>query len=137
MGLILDTSALVELERNQALGLKANALASELVYMPSIVWAEALIGVRLAGTPVKAAQRRARLELIRSMVALKPFTPDYAEYYADIYAELKIAGTPIPQNDMMVAATARAMNLPVLVSAKDEIHFRLVKGLVVEVLPHD
>lgn len=137
MGLIIDTSALVAWERNQAVGVKAASLANELIYMPAIVWAEALIGVRLADTPVKAAQRRARLELIRSLVALKPFTPDYAEHYADIYAELKSAGTPIPQNDMMVAATARAMNLRVLVSARDENHFRMVKGLGVQVFPHE
>jgi predicted nucleic acid-binding protein len=137
MGLIIDTSALVAWERSQANNLKNASLGSELIYMPAIVWAEALIGVRLAATPVKAAQRRARLELIRSMVAIKPFTPEYAEHYADIYAELRSAGTPIPQNDMMVAATARAMSLSVLVSAKDEHHFRLVTGLGVEVFSHE
>jgi predicted nucleic acid-binding protein len=42
------------------------------------------------------------------------------------------AGTPIPGNDMMVAATALELNFGVLVGPGDEVHFRRVDGLRVE-----
>jgi len=57
MGLVLDTSALVCLERS--LG-TPNSLAlpeNEIIALPAIVWAEALIGVRLAAAARRAARR--------------------------------------------------------------------------------
>lgn len=40
----------------------------------------------------------------------------------------------IPQNDIAVAATARAIGFGVLVGPSDEVHFRQVPGLDVRVL---
>ena len=134
MGLILDTSALIEWERAQAAGKLVDLSPDEIIVIPAIVWAEALIGVRLASTVQQAAQRRARPEALRSVTQIEPFTPQLAEYYADIYSELNTAGTPIPQNDMAVAATARALRFGVLVGARDERHFRQVRDLHVEIL---
>jgi predicted nucleic acid-binding protein len=94
----------------------------------------ALIGVRLAKSAGKAAQRRARLEAIRRVLEIAAFTPDIAEHYADIFAELSDAGTMIPQNDLAVAATARSMGFGVLVGPDDEAHFRRVPGLAVRVI---
>lgn len=137
MGLILDTSALVAWERAQAAGLCPAIDEAELIVIPAIVWAEALIGVRMAATAVQAAQRRARLEAIRSVTAIQPFTAEIAEHYADIFFELYTSGTPIPQNDMVVAATARAMRFGVLVGPSDEAHFRRVRNLQVVVFSAD
>jgi tRNA(fMet)-specific endonuclease VapC len=134
MGLILDTSALVVLER----ALEASAtlkLPDEEVALPAIVWAEALVGVRLADSVPRAARRRARLEALRSQLDLIPFTGRIAEHYADIHAELIRLGTPIPQNDVAVAATARAHGFGVLVGPSDEEHFRRISGLRVVTLP--
>lgn len=39
---------------------------------------------------------------------------EVAAHYADIYAELRTAGTPIPTNDMWVAACAAAAGVPVV-----------------------
>ncbi len=88
--------------------------------MPAIVWAEALVGVRLADTPLRAAQRRARLESLRIHCAIESFSPEIAEHYADIFAELSQGGGMIPQNDIAVAATARAVGFGVLAGPKDE-----------------
>ena len=133
MGLVIDTSAVIQLERKQ-LALPT-ALGSEPVILPAIVWAELLIGVRLAKTPQAAAQRRTQLEQLRATMSFSEVTADIAEHYADIYAELRRAGKVIPQNDMMIAATARKFDYGVLVGANDEAHFRQVNGLRVETLP--
>ncbi len=134
MGLILDTSALVALERAAA---SASPLAldpDENYALPAIVWAEALIGVRLAADGSRAARRLARLEAIRRVTGIEDFTPIVAEHYADIFAELSRLGCLIPQNDIAVAATARSLGFGVLVGPADEAHFRQVPGLDVRAL---
>ena len=102
--------------------------------LPAIVWAEALVGVRLAADASRAARRLARLEAIRKVTGIEDFTPVVAEHYADIFTELSKAGTLIPQNDIAVAATARTLAFGVLVGPSDEAHFRKVEGLQVRVL---
>lgn len=134
VGLVLDTSALVELERMVAREQAGDLPWDEELLLPAIVWAEALIGVRLADTPLRAAQRRARLEALRDRIPIEPFSAAVAEHYADIFAELMQTGTLIPQNDIAVAATARAASFGVLVGPRDEKHFQRVPRLTVTVL---
>ena len=129
MGLILDTSAIVAWERAIGDGRQLAMDPGEELALPAIVWAEALSGVRLAGTARQAAQRLARLEAIRRVTGVEPFSDRIAEHYADIFAELHQAGNLIPQNDIAVAATARSLQFDVLVGPQDEAHFRRVQGL--------
>ncbi len=51
----------------------------------------------------------ARLEALRRVMGIEPFTAETAEHHADIFAELSQSGTMIPQNDIAVAATARCL----------------------------
>jgi predicted nucleic acid-binding protein len=135
VAVVLDTSALIELERALSRGLQLpTELRDEQVFLPSIVWSEALIGVRLAADAARAARRRAHLERVRLHAQVVHFTPEIAEHYADIFAELSISGTPIPQNDVAVAATCRFGNWSLLVGPNDEHHFARVRGLTVKVL---
>ena len=132
MGLIVDTSAIVAIERQKAdAGIILSRYGSEPVAVPAIVWAELLAGVRLAGDPGTAVRRRARLEQLRLHVPLIAFDAAIAEHYADIFAECSEAGTPIPQNDMAVAATARRFGFRVLVGSEGGSHFRRVRDLEV------
>ena len=77
---------------------------------------------------------RARLEIIRQRSAFQSFSPEIAEHYADIFAELSASGRKVPQNDLAVAATARFLKTGLLVGPGDEDHFRKVPGLGVIVL---
>ena len=134
MGLVLDTSALVELERLLPQEPVRDLPWDEELILPAIVWAEALTGVRLADTPLRAAQRRARLETLRARLSIEAFSAEIAEHYADIFAELMLSGQMIPQNDIAVAATARAVGFGVLAGPQNEKHFRRVPGLTTRVL---
>ena len=134
MALILDTSALVELERSIDREEPPLSLGDETVVIPAIVWAEALIGARLAGSAQRAARRRAHLEAIRLQTEIEAFTPEIAEHYADIYTELSKTESLIPQNDIAVAATCRSLGCGVLVGPNDEEHFRRVQSLDVYVI---
>jgi predicted nucleic acid-binding protein len=65
---------------------------------------------------------------------VQDFTPNIAEHCADLFAELSATGTMIPQNDLAVAATARALGFGVLVGPEDEARFRRIPGLAIRVL---
>ena len=130
MGIVLDTSALVDLERRDvSLEDALQGHLDEPLVIPMVVWAELLVGVRMAATPDQAARRRARLEQVRLHVPLIPFDAAIAEKYADLFAHCLRSGRMIPQNDMAVAATARELGYGVLVGRSDESHFRGIESL--------
>jgi tRNA(fMet)-specific endonuclease VapC len=133
MGLVIDTSALVALERSDSSwsrGLPADEPAS----VPAIVYAELLVGVHLADHPRRAAGRRAKIEALLAVAPVVEFGPAVAERWADLYARLSRDGQLIPANDLAVAATALELGFGVLVGPHDEAHFRQVPGLRVVVL---
>ena len=51
-----------------------------------------------------------------------PIDEETAEYYSQIYAELRRKGKPIPTNDMWIAATALQHRLPLFTYDRDFIH---------------
>ncbi len=53
--------------------------------------------------------------------------PSTLEHYADVRYELKMSGTPIPANDIWIAALVRQYAMPLLSLDK---HFDYVKGVV-------
>jgi len=133
MGLVIDTSALVALERSA--GSWSDGLpADERVSVPAIVYAELLVGVHLADHPRRAAARRAKIEALLSVAPVAEFGPAVAERWADLYARMSRDGRLIPANDLAVAATAIELGFGVLVGPHDEAHFRQVPGLRVVVL---
>ena len=135
MGLVLDTSALVAMER--AGGYLADAvtpLAEEEVAIPAIVVAELLVGVRLAGDRKRAVERQAKIDTILATVPVVDFGAEIAEAWADLFASLAKLGKRIPANDLAVAATARYLGAAVLVGPDGEAHFRRIEDLEVRVL---
>ena len=135
MGLVIDTSALVTLERSARpweAGLEA--ALGEPAALPAIVYAELLCGVHLAAGPARAAKRRARSDALVAVAPIVEFGQSVAEHWADLFAHLSKRGRMIPSNDLAVAATAQALDFGVLVGPRDERHFREVAGLRVVVL---
>jgi len=97
------------------------------IHFPLIVLAELL-----AGFAAGARVQRNRHELSRFMASPRVhlMNPDEktAEHYADVYRLLRKQGTPIPTNDMWIAALARQNRLPLL---SFDAHFRAIPGLEV------
>lgn len=136
MGLVVDTSAFVALERSargwdQAL----SPLAQEPAVVPAIVYAELLVGVHLAGNRPRAASRQAKIEAFVARVPIIEFGTEVAERWAELFSTLSRQGRLIPANDLAVAATALHLGFGVLVGPRDEAHFRAVPDLRVELLP--
>ena len=135
MGLVIDTSALVSLERAARPWQAAlDAAAAEPAALPAIVYAELVSGVLLADTPSRAASRRAKIDALAATVPIVDFGRVIAERWAQLFATLQRLGHLIPGNDLAVAATALELGFGVLVGPRDEQHFRAVPGLRVEVL---
>ncbi len=132
MGLVVDTSALVALER--ASGDWTAGLPDEPVVLPAIAYAELLVGARMAESGRRAALRRAKIDALTSAVPIVDFGAAEAERWAELFGTLSRAGALIPSNDLTVAATALERDDGVLVGPADEAHFRRVPRLRVVVL---
>jgi predicted nucleic acid-binding protein len=130
VGLVIDTSALIDLERmggrlEDGLG----ELGSEPAVVPAIVYAELQVGVRLADSPARANARRARIEALVERIPIVEFDRALADRWADLFAVLTRAGAMMPANDLAVAATALHLGFGVLLGARGETHFERVPGL--------
>ena len=132
MGVVIDTSALVALERSGADWPKS--LPDEPAALAAIVYAELLVGVKMADGHRRAASRRAKIDALLMTVPIVDFGPAEAERWADLYSRLSRTGQLIPANDLMVAATALELGYGVLVGPGDETHFRRVPNLRLVVL---
>jgi predicted nucleic acid-binding protein len=130
VGLVLDTSALIALERsNASLEEALGDAASEPAVTPAIVYAELQVGVLLADTRSRAASRRARIEALVSRCPIVEFDRAIAERWAGLFAELSRGRHLIPANDLAVAATALHLDFDVLAGPDGEEHFARVGGL--------
>lgn len=136
MGLALDTSALVAVERmGGAPGDALGELASEPAVVPAIVYAELQVGVRLADTPERAANRSRRVEALVARLPVVEFDRAIAERWADLFATLTRRGAMIPANDLAVAATAMHLGFGVLLGPDGEEHYERVPELRIARLP--
>jgi predicted nucleic acid-binding protein len=136
VGLVIDTSALAAAERagrdwKEAL----HPLEHEPVVLPAVVYAELVVGIELADTPLRATARRAKVAALLARVPLVEFGRDIAERWAELFAILSRRGALIPANDLAVASTAIHLGFGVVVGPRDDEHFRRIPDLRVEVLP--
>lgn len=120
--MILDTNAVSALfagDRDLAKHLSGSARH----HLPLVVSGEYRFGLA-------ASRRRKELESLLSTLEreshLLALDVKTTEHYAAVRRELKAAGTPIPENDIWIAALARRFDLPVV--SRDR-HFDLVDGV--------
>ncbi len=89
------------------------------------------IGELLSGFKGGNREEQNREELAEFLdaprVEILGVTENTAEFYADILHRLRTAGTPIPTNDIWIAAIAFEHGMPLF--SKDQ-HFQHVPGLV-------
>src|SRR3954453_3549902 len=71
-----------------------------------------------------------RLRHALSRLIVWPYTNDSAEHFGQIFAELRRAGRPMQQVDIMIAAIAKSLGNCTVVTADSDSH--AVPGLMVE-----
>ncbi len=115
MGLIVDTSVLIGVERGRiALDQVLESFADDRVAIAAITVSELLHGVARAGSPSVEARRLAFCERIVELFPVVPFGLTEARHHAVIWAGMLEAGTPIGSHDTIVGATALARGDAVL-----------------------
>ena len=126
MGILLDSSVLIDLDRRQRRF--PHAWLDEEIGIAAITAAELLAGVLRADAP-HHAQRSAFVEGILAATPVVPFELVAARLYAQVEFDLAVAGTPIDHNDLQIAATALARGWGVATLNVGD--FGRVQGLVV------
>jgi tRNA(fMet)-specific endonuclease VapC len=119
---ILDTNALSALLDKDSALLAVIRESRELA-LPVIVLGEFRFGI--------AASRRrdeyeAWLSRDLSLFRVLPVVEETSVHYAAIRSELKFSGSPIPANDVWIAALARQHRLPIV---SRDIHFDTVRNI--------
>jgi tRNA(fMet)-specific endonuclease VapC len=122
---LLDTNAYVALKRGDAHVADLVRTSTTLVFSIVVV-GELLFGFR-NGTRFDANLRELEAMLDDSRVTLLPVTRTTADRFGRLAARLRKAGTPIPTNDIWIAAHASESGAE-LVSF--DAHFDYVDGLV-------
>jgi tRNA(fMet)-specific endonuclease VapC len=117
----LDTSAYSQFKRGDRAVVDLLDGASW-IGVPVIVLGELEAGFRQGR---RAADNRAELQqfLANPAVDVLSVTEDTAGVYADIVLDLKKAGTPVPANDIWIAAVAARHGAPVVTY---DTHFRSI-----------
>ena len=120
--MILDTNALSAWAEGRA-AIEAPLRSAERLVVPSVVLGEYYFGIRQSRHRNRYGEWLARYLPLTEIAAVTSAT---ADAYAAIRLELKRSGSPVPANDVWVAALARQRVLAVL---SNDSHFDVVDGV--------
>lgn len=126
--LILESTFLIDLERAHHRGIPGPAVAfleqhpDARLYLPFVVAGEMAAGI--------SRRDRARWEAFLAPFYVLPSTPEVSWQFGRAYRHLRDNGNLIGANDLWIAATGLAYEMPVVTRNVD--HFRRVPGLEVE-----
>ena len=125
---LLDTNILSDLIRNPrgAVRIRLGALPAESVGTSIVVAAELRYGAEKKGS----RPLHKKVEDVLGSFAVLPFAHPADIHYGALRARLEAAGTPISNNDMLIAAHALALDC-ILVTDNDR-EFSRIDGLAVE-----
>lgn len=100
--------------------------AAEAVYVPVIALGELYYGAHKSARPAANVER---VTALARTAAVLPCEAETAAVYGALKAQLRAAGTPIPENDLWIAALARQHGLTL---ASRDTHFAAVPDLPLE-----
>jgi tRNA(fMet)-specific endonuclease VapC len=101
--LILDTNILIAYERGT---IDRAALDADELAVAAVTIAEYRVGIELADTPARAADRARALVAITSAVEVLDYTEITAACHARLIAEARRSGSPRGVHDLIIAAQA-------------------------------
>ena len=133
MGVILDTSVLIEAERGRLDFQRfTRGRKSEPFGLSVVTAAELLHGVERAGTEARRTKRSAFAEKVVESFPLYPVDLAAVRVYARIWARLNRQGATIGAHDMLIGATAMSRGFSV--ATFNPRHFSRIEGLTLELL---
>lgn len=131
MGILIDTSVLVGVERgNASLSDRLASRRKEDCFLSVITASELLHGVHRAADAAVRTRRSVLVEAVLDLLPILPVDLSIARVHAQLWAELAARGTPIGPHDLWIAASAVTHGLTVATLNVRE--FERVPGLSVE-----
>ncbi len=132
MGLIIDTSVLVRVERSgQPIDFTPYA-SHGAVFISAITVSELLVGVHRADSDARLIRRSTFVEGVIDRIPVRDFNAEIARVHAILFADLSRTGRLIPAHDLIIAATAVCYDSALLTA--DMRDFQRVPGLRVLML---
>ena len=125
MKIMLDTSAYVGFKRNAVEAVEIIVKAELIIFSP-VVMGELMFGFR-NGTRFKENMDDLDRFLKHEVVDLLPIGKITSDRYSRIAVKLRQQGTPIPTNDIWIAAQAMEQGAELITS---DHHFDKINGLV-------
>lgn len=125
MRVALDTNRLIDLFRGDATLAELLETCEE-VWIPLFVLAEIKAGL-YGGARQHRNETLLRRLLAKATVAVLLPSRETAEHYARLFVQLKRAGTPVPDNDLWIAALALQHDLTLI--TRDQ-HFQYIPQLL-------
>lgn len=119
---LLDTNVVIALFAQESAVLQ-NLSESVTIFVPSIVIGELYFG---ALNSSRAGENIKRVEDFRDANSVLAIDPQTAAQYGQVKHELKLAGTPLPENDIWIAALALQHQL--ILATRDS-HFDHINSL--------
>lgn len=101
--LILDTNVLIAYERGT---IDRATLDDDELAIASVSVAEYRVGIELADTPERAAERARALTTITSVIDVLDYTATTAAHHGRLLAQVRRSGTPRGAHDLIIAAHA-------------------------------
>jgi len=124
--IMFDTSAYSALLRGHA-DIKQAVQEADEIYLNPVVLGELTAGF-IQGSREKKNRDILKEFLSSSRVQVVDIDRETSERYAAIYTHLRAQGTPIPTNDLWIAATAMQYGLKLLTT---DSHFRNIHQIIV------
>jgi len=133
MGVILDTSVLIEAERQEFNIDKLTEDRDEEIFGLSVISvSELLHGVHRADSMKRRLKRSAYVEKIIELFPIYGFDISAARVYAELWSDLSKRGIRIGAHDLIIGSTA--LSLGFSVATFNIRHFERVEGLKIEIL---
>lgn len=101
--LILDTNVLIAYERGT---IDRAAFDEDELAIASVSVAEYRVGIELADTAERAAERARALAAVTSVIEVMDYTAATAAHHGRLLAHVRRAGTPRGAHDLIIAAHA-------------------------------
>lgn len=132
IGIMLDTSAYIAFLKGNE-GVKQALQAADEINLSPVILGELLAGF------MKGKKERNNRVLLEEFVAsprvrVRTIDEETAERYAAIFNHLRDQGTPIPTNDLWIAATAMQFGLKVVTTDR---HYQKVPQIITELHVED
>ena len=108
---VIDTNVLIDCFQRGGGAADAISDYDRILVCPAVI-GEFKSGIDTGTKRGRKAKERLDEFLDDPAVEIVPCTDETAEYYARIYRTLKENGTPLPTNDIWIAASALVLNVP-------------------------